>query len=159
MVHPKLPPDAFALYVALGLDRSFGAIAAHYKCSKQAVARASRREGWMPRLAEIKAAARKETDAKLAESVAEADERHRKMLRGMSARAMKGIAEHPIDNGMDSIRAAATVIKLERLLLNQPTSHSSVEVQATTKAEMERFLVSPETPEDDDDDGEEDNEW
>lgn len=154
----KLPPDSFALYVGLGPERSYSTVAEHYHCTKRAVVKCARREGWAQRLADIEAMARKQTDAKLAETISEIDERHRKLLRGIAARAMKALAEHPLETGMEGVRAAEIVVKLERLLVNQPTEHTTVTVEATTKAELDRFVIAPTSPDDDgeeeDDDGE-----
>jgi hypothetical protein len=76
--------------------------------------------------------------------------RHRKMLLAMGARAAAAIQAHPLDSGMDGIRAAEAVIKLERLLLDKPGESTALTVEQVTRDEMSRLLTEKEDDWDDD---------
>jgi hypothetical protein len=73
----------------------------------------------------------------------------------MASRAAKAIADHPLSTGMEGIRAAETVIKLERLLAGEPNDRSALTVEQTTRRELDQFLApkssGPNTNEDEED--------
>jgi hypothetical protein len=65
---------------------------------------------------------------------------------------------------MEGIRAAETVIKLERLLAGEPNQRSAVTVEQVTRQEIDRLLAvrAPEPEEDPDADADPeqvDNDW
>lgn len=117
----KIPPDAFDFYVSQGERRSYQATAEHFGVSKCAVAKRAKREDWAGRLASIEASARAISDRKLSESIADMQDRHLRMAKAMGARALAGLRDYPIEDGMDAVRAAELVIKLERLLARSLT--------------------------------------
>lgn len=144
-----IPSDAFDFYVALGDGRSYQRVADHFGVAKRSVTRHARVNDWPGRLAKIEEASRVKTDAKLAEGLAEMRERHLKTLKAMNARVLTAIREFPLTSGMEAIRAAEIVIKLERLIAGEPTErHASIE--ETMRREMDALLVYDE----DDDEGE-----
>lgn len=150
----KLPEDAFALYVSQGADRSHQAVADHYGVSKRTVTRAATRENWTARLAAIEANAQKRSDAKLAQGMAEVRERHLKLLRAMASRAAQAIQAYPLETAMEGMRVAEMTIKLERLIMGEPSERTGISVEQATKQELERLLVVEGTvPEAEDDDG------
>jgi hypothetical protein len=150
MITGKLPSDAFAMYTAMGPERSYQAIADHFKVSKRTVTRTAVREDWMGRLSEIEKKTREMTDAKLVSDLHEMQLRHRKLLRAVGARAAKAISDFPLESGMEGIKAAEIAIKLERLLAGEHNEHSHVSIETTTKRELERFIApAPGSIEDD----------
>jgi len=146
----KIPDDAFAYYVSLQEERSYEAVAKFYGVSRRAVTKAAARENWSERLEKIERDARERADKKLAEAVSEVHMRHRKMLQGMAGRAVKAIAEYPLTSGMEGMRAAEIVIKLERLIAGEPTER--VDVAGTIKRECQTLLLKPGEEEDWNDD-------
>ena len=49
----KIPEDAFELYVSLGPERSYAAVAEQYGVTKRAVVKRAKAEAWSERLAKI----------------------------------------------------------------------------------------------------------
>jgi hypothetical protein len=159
-MNAKLPKDAFAFYCLLGEARSHDAVAKHFHVHKRTVTRTARREGWVKRLEDIEAETRKLTDAKLANDKHDQQMRHRKMLLAMGSRAAKAIQEFPLESGMDGIKAAETVIKLERLLAGESTERTE-NVEALIRSEYERWMVPVDEQDDDasdDDDADDESE-
>ena len=103
----KIPDDAFERYVALGTSRSYKTLAEEYGVTKRAVTKCAAREGWTERLDKIEREARDHTDQRITESLEEMHERHLKTLKAMHARALSGLVQYPLTNGMDAMRAAA----------------------------------------------------
>ena len=155
----KIHDDAFAFWVLLGEDRTYAQVAAKYEVSQRAVVKAAARERWAERLAEVEKAAREQADRKLAEGRAEMLMRHRRMLQAMAARAIKAISEYPLTSGMEGMRAAEMVIKLERLVAGEASERTEHTVASVTRQEIDRLVVVEEPPgaETEDDPEEEDD--
>ena len=98
---------------------------------------------------EIEREAQARSDKALAESVAEIRARHLKMLKGIAGRAVKAIAEHPLNSGMEGVRAAEIVIKLERIIAGEPSERTEHMIAETTRREIDRFVVVEGEDEDD----------
>jgi ribosome-binding ATPase YchF (GTP1/OBG family) len=137
----KLGSDAFGYYVALGDDRSYSAVASHFEVSKRAVVKAAAREDWASRLQEIDQEAREKADQKLGETLSEMRSRHQKLLRAMSTRAANALRAYPLTSGMEAMKAAEMVIKLERLILGEPSQRSTLSVEQVTRREVESLLA------------------
>ncbi len=144
----KIPADAFELYVGLGPHRSYQAVADHYGVTKRAITKVAVREGWTERLEKVQREARKESDRKLAEAMGEMHERHLKILKAMSARALTALREYPLSSGMEAMRGAERVIKLERLIMGEPSERTEVTVEEITKQEIRELLVRDDGPDD-----------
>lgn len=136
----KVPDDAFALYIAMGPERSYQAVADHFKVVKRTITRAARREDWSGRLAAIEKKTREMTDSALASDLHEMQLRHRKLLRAVAARAAKAISDFPLVTGMEGIKAAEIAVKLERLLAGETTESSALIVERVSRQEIERFV-------------------
>ena len=115
----KIPPDAFEAYVAMGPDRSYQNLANHYDVTKRAVTKLAARERWSERLARIDNEARDRSDAKLVENFEEMRTRHVRMLRVMAGKVLAALKQYPLSSGMEAMRAAESVIKLERLVAGE----------------------------------------
>ena len=140
MTH-KVPPDAFDYYVSLGPGRSYQATAKRYGVSKTAIVKCAKRDQWVERLEAIQSEARDQSERKLSESFADMHERHLKMLRAMSARALTALRDYPIEGGMDAIRAADMVIKLERLIAGEASRRTTLTIEAVTREEIQALLT------------------
>ena len=137
----KLPPDAFDFYASLGTDRSYQAVAKQFGASKRAVQNCADREEWTKRLEKIERESRDRADKRIGETLDDIRERHLKTLRAMNGRAIEGLKSFPITSGMDAMRASEMVIKLERLIIGEPTERNAVSVEETIKREYERWLT------------------
>lgn len=139
---------AFSLYIALGVNRSYELVGRHFGVSKRTIVAVARRESWSRRLAEIDVAARKIADQEFGETLAETRERHLRLVRAMSMRAARAIQKHELESAWDGIRAAEIAVKLERVILGLVAERTSLSVEATTRAEMDKFLQPAEDAED-----------
>jgi hypothetical protein len=139
-VKKSLPGDAFSFFVALGPGRTQQAVADHFDVSIRTVQRAAKTEDWPGRLVGVEKEARQAADKALAEDLAEMQLRHRKLLRAMAARSAKAMSDFPLTDGMQAIKAAEIVIKLERLLAGEPTERTSLNIEETIKREYWRWL-------------------
>jgi hypothetical protein len=139
-VRTKIPSDAFDFYAAQGEHRSYQATADKFGVSKTAITKCAKREGWGERLAKIEADARAISDRNLTESLAEMQERHLKIVKAMSARVLSGLRDYPLADGMDAIRAADMVIKLERLLAGEASKRTELSIQDITRHEIRTLL-------------------
>ncbi len=145
----KIPADAFEFYMGLGPSRSYQAVADRYGVTKRAVVKHAAKERWAERLHEIQEKARAESDKELAADVTEMRDRHRKMLRAMAARALMGMKELSLKSGMEAIRAAELVIRMERIVFGEPTERGEESLEEITRREIQTLLKV----DDDDEDG------
>jgi hypothetical protein len=136
----KIPPEAFDFYVSLGHTRTYQQVADKYDVSRRAIQKVADRDNWGERLDAIEREAQERAERALVDSVAEARARHLKMLKGISGRAVKAIAEHPLETGMEGVRAAEIAIKLERIIIGEPTERTEHMIAETTRQEIDRFL-------------------
>ena len=150
----RIPSDAFDLYVSLGPERSYQAIADRYGVSKRAVVKHAGKEKWAERLERIEREARERSDEKLAEGIEEMRTRHMKTLKAMNARALAALKQYPLTSGMEAMRAAEMVIKLERLIAGEPSERTELSIEEVTRREVNQLLV---VEGDEDDDGEEED--
>ena len=149
----RIPEGAFELYVSLGQDRSFQAVADHYGVSKRAVTKVAARDEWSERLEKIERQAREASDRKLAETLEDMRTRHLKTIRAMQARALSALRQYPLSSGMEAMRAAEMTIKLERLIAGAPTDRSELSVEEVTRREIQTLLVPVGQEKDDGEDG------
>ncbi len=147
----KIPEDAFAQYVAMGVERSYQALADVLGVTKRAITKIGAREGWAARLAKIEQTARERSDQRLAETLEEIRSRHLKTLRAMNARALSALQQFPLNSGMEAMRAAEMVIKLERLIVGEPSERTEVGIEEITRREVAKFLEVAVDGDDDDD--------
>ena len=138
----SLPGDAFSYFVALGPGRTHQAVADHFDVNIRTVQRAAKSEDWQARLVGIEKEARQVTDKSLAEDIAEMNLRHRKILRAMASRAAKALSEFPLKDGMQAIKAAEIVIKLEQKLAGESEESESVNVEQIIKREFALLMTT-----------------
>jgi len=160
----QVPDEAFAYYVALGPGRSYAMVAEKYSVSRRTILRAADRDQWSERLQAIEKEARAATDKQLARDLQDMSMRHRKLLLAMASRAAKAIQDYPLTSGMDGLRAASMVIKLERLVNGEATERTSVDIEQVVRREYQELLEVTDEPDeealeidDEGDDGQEDD--
>ena len=141
----RIPDDAFDYYVGLGAERSYRAVAEHFGVTKRAVTKHAVGEGWSERLARIEAEARERSDKRLVETIDEIRSRHLKTLKAMNARAIAGLQQYHLNSGMEAMKAAELVIKLERLIVGEPSERTAVSLEDITRREIQSFLEVDDT--------------
>ena len=137
----KIGPDGFKFYVSLGPGRSYKAVADHYGVTKRAVTKRAASEGWQQRLDAIEQQAREREDKELVEVVSEMRERHLITARAIQNRALAAIKAYPLTSGMEAVRAAELAIKLERIIVGEPSERTAMSVEEVTKREIQDLLV------------------
>lgn len=147
----RIPNDAFDFYVGLGPTRSYQAVADRYGVSKRAVVKHATREKWAQRLSEVQREARAVSDKNLATELVDVHDRHKKMLRAMAGKALAGLKEFPLRSGMEAIRAAELVIKMERIVFGEATESGEESLEEITKREIQTLLKRVDEDEDEDD--------
>lgn len=141
MSRRRLPPDAFAYYVALGDGRSYEAVAQHFGVAKSTVVTRAQREDWQLRLEEMERTLRQKAAEKARESIEDLNNRHTKILKAVQAKALEALKAMPLTSAMDAVRALDICIKQERLIAGEPTERTASEIEAKILAEHERWLV------------------
>lgn len=136
----KIPEDAFEQYVAMGGERSYQALADVCGVTKRAITKLAAKDGWSTRLMKIERAVREKGDRKMVESIEEIRSRHLKTLKAMNARAISALQQFPLNSGMEAMRAAEMVIKLERLIVGEPSQRTELTVEEVTRREMHALL-------------------
>jgi len=138
----KVPSDAFDVYVRLGPTRSYEAVAKHFRVTKGAITKRAIREHWQARLAQVEAAARSRSDAKLVDTIEEMNARHLKIVQAVVGKALQALQAMPIDSGMDAVRALDLCIRQERIIRGEPGERSAVSVEEVIKREYERWMTT-----------------
>ncbi len=149
-MNPKLPVDAFTYYMALGPDRSYSAVAEHFKVSKRTVTSTAARERWQERAADIEAKARAKTDEQIVDTVGEMNTRHLKVYRFVQSKALETLKSTPIDNAADAVRAIEMSLKGERLIRGEPSERAELSIEEITKREIRELLEVVDVDDEDD---------
>ena len=144
----KLPDDSFAFYLALGLNRSYQAVADHYGVDKKTVTNRAVKESWKEKLADHEREQRKAQEKKAAESLEAMNDRHLKVLSFVQAKSIEALKTMPIESAIDAVRALAIAIEKERLIRGEPTERSAIDIEKKIREEHDRWLVpvEPEPP-------------
>ena len=75
----KIPEDAFAQYVSMGVERSYQALADMLGVTKRAVTKLAARDKWSERLSKIEKDVREKCDKRLVETLEQMYERHMRL--------------------------------------------------------------------------------
>ena len=137
----KLPNDAFGLYLAMGPERSYSALAKQLGVNKRTVTTRATAEKWQDRVAEIERQAREKVDQKAVESIEQMNTRHLRSLQAVHARALEALKTMKLENAMDAVRALQVVIKEERALRGDGSERTETVIAETTREELGRLLV------------------
>ena len=138
----KLPQDAFELYVSLGDDRSYQAVADHFGVTKRAVTNRAKRDNWQPRVAEIETKARRGAEQRLVETREDMNVRHIKSLRVVQARALEALRNMPLESAMEAVRALDIGIRQERLIRGEPSERTAIQVEDVIRREYSRWMIA-----------------
>jgi len=136
----KLPSNAFAYYLELGVGRSYDAVAKHFGVCERTVYNRAVKEGWQERLAQAERERRVKAEEKALESLEAMDERQLKVLRYIQGKAIKALQDMPIDTAMDAVKAYTMAVEKERLIRGEPGDHTQLTIAEVARGEMRRFL-------------------
>ena len=148
----KLPPDAFDVYMGLGPDRSYEAVAKRYGVSKRAVTKRAAKEKWQERVSKIEQKARESSDKKVQESLEAMNDRHLKMTQAIQGKALQALREMALDSAMGGVRALDQAIRLERLIRGEPSDRTALGLEEVIRKEVDHWLTDEDDNEDEQDD-------
>ena len=137
----KLPPEAFAYYVALGPGRSYEAVATKFGCTKRGIADCAKRERWQERIVELEQRGREKVDEQAIESIAEMNDRHLKIARYLQSKGLEGLQGGQRELMAPSTKTCTAGIELERLIRGEPTERSASSVEAIIRREYDLCMV------------------
>ena len=137
----KLPSDAFEVYMGLGPDRSYQAVADHFGVTKRAVTNRATKERWQQRASELEAKARQGAEQRLVETLEDMNTRHLKSLRAVQARALEALRSYPLQSAMEAVRALDMGIRQERLIRGEPSERTAVQLEEVIKREYSRWMT------------------
>ena len=136
----KLPANAIEYYVSLGPQRSYEAVAEHFRVSKRAIVNRAKRENWQRKVAELEAKAKTASEKRAVESLEEMNERHLKSLRVIQGRALEALRSIPLESAMDAVRALDIAIRHERVIRGEPSDRTAINLEDVIKREYERWM-------------------
>ena len=137
----RVPPDAFATYLAMGEKRSYAALAKQIGVSKAAITNRAVKEDWAAKLADAEKASSQKSEARAMETLEEMTERHIKIVRGIQSRAWEALRSMPIQSASAAVRALVEGVKLECLLRGQPSERTAVSVEDVVKKEYATWFA------------------
>jgi transposase len=111
----KLDEAAFEHYVALGVGRSYRAVAREFKVSTRTVAKCASRENWQERLAELTRQAKLNSDQRLIGLLVERNQALARILERQRA-ALAALEELPMQSAAEAAVVLQRGILLERRL-------------------------------------------
>ena len=136
----KLPRESFEEYIAMGVSRSYQAIAEHYGVSKVAVTNRARSEKWQERLVALEEQARERFTREAQDEMNVVRARQLKAARALQAKALEMLRDLKPERAIK----AATALKIgwmhELLLLGEPTERQD-SVEEVTRREVHQLLV------------------
>lgn len=136
----KIPPEAFDFYAALGVKRSYSAVAQKFGVTKVAVVNCAKRERWQERLEQIESKARASSDAKAQQSREELSEHYIKIWQAAERRALEGLRNYPLSNALDAARVLHMATRNVLLLRGEPTDRVE-SVESIVRREYQRWLT------------------
>lgn len=144
----KLPHDAFAVYAAQGPNRSYAAVAKHFRCDKKTVTRLAQQENWQAKIAEIERNAQVSVREKVETALEEMTERHLKIVRVVQAKALDALRGMSLRTALDAVKALDFSVRHERLIVGEPTDRQAVSVEDVIRREYDRWLIKHASPAD-----------
>ncbi len=117
----RIPAGAYEVYLELGTQRSYQALADRYCVSKTAIVKRAKKERWQERLAELERQARERAEEKAVDEMGAVHERHLKEARFLQARALQALRDLPPEKGLRAASMLNVAWKHELLLLGAAT--------------------------------------
>jgi hypothetical protein len=136
----KIPSEAFDFYAAMGVKRSYSAVAEKFGVTKVAVVNCAKRERWQERLEQIESKARASSDAKALQSREELSEHYIAVWKAAERRALEGLRNYPITSALDAARVLHMATRNVLLLRGEPTERVE-SVETIVRREYERWMT------------------
>ncbi len=127
----KIPPSAFSDYLAMGMGRSYEALAKRYGCSKKCVTQRAVKERWQERARELEREAAKEGERRATAAAEDATERHAKLAKLLLSRGLDALRNSQSLSTLEAVRTIQAAVKLERELGLTTGSDSSGGILST----------------------------
>ena len=137
----RIPAEAYSVYLALGTERSYQALAERYGVSKTAIVKRAKKERWQQRLSDLDRQARERAEEKAVDEMGAVRERHLKEARFLQSRALTALKNLPPEKGIRAAAALNIAWKHELLLLGEPTERQA-SVEEITREEIRDLLVA-----------------
>ncbi len=137
----RIPPDAYAFYLSLGVSRSYSAVAEKYGVSKRAVAFCAEREGWQKKLAADEGKVREKAERAAAENIQTLRDQDLKVIRFGKGRCVETLKTLPIESATDAIKTYMLLVKAERELRGDPETNAS-RLEEITRDEIRTLLTT-----------------
>ena len=147
-MNQKLPPDAFDAYFALGVDRSYDAIATKFNVSKRTVTTTAKRDDWQGRIRAAEEKAKAVSDQKAVETITAMKDRHLKVYQAIQRKALEALRSTSLDNALQAVRALEMALDGERVLRGEPSDRTAVDIEAVIRREYQTLLLKPGEKED-----------
>jgi hypothetical protein len=109
----RIPRDAFVYYLSLGPNRSYEAVAEHFKVSRRGIARLAKRQQWQDRIADIERKAQQSMDQHAQEALEAVNDRHLRTAQVLLRKGLEYLRERALTQAL-AVRAIEIGIKLER---------------------------------------------
>jgi hypothetical protein len=146
MTTRKLPPDAYAYYLSLGVGRSYTQVAKHYGVTKGTVTEHAVQENWQEKIEAAERDAQAAAEKKAQESIQEMNERHLKTAQLVQRKALEDMRSRPFASSMDAARSLFMGMDKERLIRGEPTERLAV--AEVIKAQWQSLTLQPDEEED-----------
>lgn len=137
----RIPVEAFAYYAALGVTRSYQAVADHYGVSKTAVCNLAEREHWQAQVLEFDQQARDGATKRALNDVEEMNERHLKLMKVIQAKGVEALRSIALTTAIDAVRAIDLAIRHERVIRGEPSERTEVSLEDIIRRESARWLA------------------
>ena len=137
----KIPPDAYAMYLAQGPGRSYAAVAKVLGVTKRAVAFRAERDNWQKKLQADEAIAREKSEKAAAENIQTVREQDLKVVRFGKGRCVEALKTLPIDSATDAIKSYMLLVKMDRELRGEPEANAS-RLEEITREEIRTLLTT-----------------
>ena len=141
MTTRKLPPDAYAYYLSLGVGRSYTQVAAHYGVQKGTVTERAVKENWQEKIELAEREAQALAEKKARESIDEMNERHLKTAQLVQRKGLEDLRTRPFATSGDAARAIFMGMEKERLIRGEPSER--VDVAQVIKTQWQSLTLRP----------------
>ena len=136
----KLPMESFEMYISMGIDRSYQAIADHYKVTKVAVTNRARRDKWQDRLAAMEDQVRREFEEAARSEMKAVRDRQLQAARALQGKALEVLRDLPPERAIKAGPSLKIGWAHELLLLGEPTVRNA-SVEEITRNEVRELLT------------------
>jgi transposase-like protein len=142
----RLPPEAYSLYLSLGIGRSYSKVAKHYGVTKGTVTERAVQENWQEKIESAERDAQAAAEKKAQESIQEMNERHLKTAQLVQRKALEDMRTQPFASSIDATRALFLGMDKERLVRGEPTERLAI--AEVIKAQWQSLTLQPGEEED-----------